>query len=395
MARQADIDVFSPYNVMDALHVSYGRKKNEKIPCPVCRKKTFFMNMENGLGHCFRASCDFKANHTGYYAASMGIDLEEAREQMYNYMGVPFQKKGSAGKPNIPTESRRERKAATFEKEAEIVSINIRDKVNREIVSSHGLIDRHVNDMIKRGLTKEEVASLGYASFGYHDEAALSHSYKDKGLELRGVPGFFLNDDGFYQLRQLKKGILVPFKDSQNRIQGFQLRKNNEDLKTWMENGEKKKENKCNWLSSTGLKEGTHIPAYCHYACDFVYDFCMDRVVPVIKNNTITVTEGGMKGDIAHVLSGRSIIALPGVNALDEFKKELPFLKEMGVTKIVDAFDMDFVTNENVAKQRQRLKELIEESGFEYVLETWDVTAENHSDLKGIDDYYAYYVRGV
>ena len=102
-----------------------------------------------------------------------------------------------------------------------------------------------------------------------------------------------------------------------------------------------------------------------------------------------------MKGDIVHLLTGMSVLALPGVNSLKEFEKELPFLKELGVETIEDAFDMDYLSNENVQKARKTLKEVIKKYGFTYKLVTWETKAENHADLKGLDDYYAYHLRNV
>lgn len=396
--RKADIDVFTPYNVFDALHVRYdGNKKNERVQCPRCGKFTFYMDMVKGVGHCMRGSCDLRVNHTGYYAETMGTDLEGAREEMYRYMGVPFKRKGSKSVTSSPASSikKRERKVVVFDEGHELLPIEKRDLVNREIIKSHPFIDRHKKDMAKRGLTEEEIEKLDYCSYGYSDEIALGIKYQEKGLELKGVPGFHTDDDGNLCLRILKKGILIPFKDSEGRVQGFQLRKNNEELKEWIEKGEKKKELKCNWLSSTGLKDGTKIPAYCHYACDFVYNLHMDRIIPVIKNNKITVTEGGMKADIVHILTGMSLIAIAGVTCLNEFEKELPFLKEIGVETIADGLDMDYLTNKDVAKQREKIKQMIESNGFNYELVEWEVKAENHEDLKGLDDYYAYHLRGV
>ena len=34
MARKLDIEVYTPADVFDALHVRYGNKKNEKVFCP-------------------------------------------------------------------------------------------------------------------------------------------------------------------------------------------------------------------------------------------------------------------------------------------------------------------------------------------------------------------------
>ena len=57
--------------------------------------------------------------------------------------------------------------------------------------------------------------------------------------------------------------------------------------------------------------------------------------------------------------------------------------------------DMDYLENPNVQKQRKALQDLIEKYGFEYEMLTWETKAENHKELKGLDDYYAYHLRNV
>lgn len=385
-----DDSIFSASNVFDALGIRYdGSKRNVCVICPKCGKSDFYMDLSKNFGHCYRASCDFKANQTSYYATARGISNADARKEMRAYMGVSFDERKKIS-------SKRKIKQIDYGKEAPIADIDVRDQVNREIIKMHPFIARHVNDMKKRGLTDEEIKKLHYCSFGYQDETKLAESFLSKGLQLKGVPGFYKNDAGMMQLRELKKGILIPFRSSENKIQGFQLRKNNESLKTWVENGEIVKEKKCNWLSSNGLNEGTKIPSYCHYACDFIYDFLDDKVYPVIKNHSITITEGGMKGDIIHILSGESVVAVAGVNSLAEMKKDFSLWKRLGVQKVVDTFDMDYLTNKNVMKSRKKMKELLEKAGFQYEMRTWDVSVPgNHPELKGFDDYLVYHMRNI
>lgn len=53
------------------------------------------------------------------------------------------------------------------------------------------------------------------------------------------------------------------------------------------------------------------------------------------------VTEGPLKGDLAHALSGRTFLCVPGVN---QSLNLLPVLKEMknqGTTFVYEAYDMD------------------------------------------------------
>ena len=97
-----------------------------------------------------------------------------------------------------------------------------------------------------------------------------------------------------------------------------------------------------------------------------------------------------MKADLAHNITGRAYIAVPGVNALPQLEAELKKLRRIGVRRIVNAYDMDYLTNEYVAKAIGKTEEMIRDEGFEYNRMTWDT---RNGVLKGIDDYCAYYYR--
>lgn len=51
--------------------------------------------------------------------------------------------------------------------------------------------------------------------------------------------------------------------------------------------------------------------------------------------------EGPVKTDVIHTLTGMTVLAVPGVNALTQLQKALEVLREEGVRKIKPAFDMD------------------------------------------------------
>ena len=73
-------------------------------------------------------------------------------------------------------------------------------------------------------------------------------------------------------------------------------------------------------------------------------------------SNAIYVTEGALKWQIAHFLSGKPFVATAGVNQ----QKELEILfqrlqRESQCKMIIDAFDMDDHTNEHVRRGHQNL----------------------------------------
>ena len=73
-------------------------------------------------------------------------------------------------------------------------------------------------------------------------------------------------------------------------------------------------------------------------------------------SNAIYVTEGALKWQIAHFLSGKPFVATAGVNQ----QKELEILfqrlqRESQCKMIIDAFDMDDDTNEHVRRGHQNL----------------------------------------
>ena len=55
-----------------------------------------------------------------------------------------------------------------------------------------------------------------------------------------------------------------------------------------------------------------------------------------------------MKADVIHTLTGDTVLAVPGVNALTQLEKALEVLRAQGVEEIKTAFDMDMATNEHV-----------------------------------------------
>ena len=97
----------------------------------------------------------------------------------------------------------------------------------------------------------------------------------------------------------------------------------------------------------------------------------------------VFITEGGLKGSVAHSLTGYTFACLPGVNSIGELRGILGMLKANGTEVVVEAFDTDKHTNEKVGAAAKALKVLIEEFEFNHLSADWA-----DKSLKGIDDYY-------
>ena len=333
-----------------------------KYPCPKCNGKYSF-EANDVFGHCF--SCDSNMNYQSYYAEWRGITLKAAKEEILSATGHQVV---------LPQETN---------DDVPISNITVRHQAYSSLLSKLRLSDAHTKNLLNRGLSKEDIVRLGYKTFPTvaSKRFELTKQIIHEGLSVKGVPGFYVEKDGKPTFVYRKRGIMVPYRDFNNLIQGFQVRKDDELLKI-DEDGDK--ENKYDWLSSKGRNKdgrtgGCGPRAYIHFACNFYYDFAAGVEKPFLAE-TIFITEGAMKADIIHALSGKPVIAVAGVNSLTELPKVLKQLKG-SVKRIVNCYDMDYLTNKHVAKACEKLQKMIEKEGFTFERLTWD------EKCKGYDDY--------
>lgn len=124
---------------------------------------------------------------------------------------------------------------------------------------------------------------------------------------------------------------------------------------------------KFRWVSSVGKKDGTRAEGWTHMAGP--------------PQETILLTEGPMKADVIHFLTGQTVLAVPGVNSLTQLKPVLSYLREQGTQQVMTAFDMDYMTNPHVQNGYYSLAALLSEMGFQYGTYLWNPA------YKGLDDY--------
>lgn len=390
---------FTIDDVLRLLNINHREEKSIRITCPFCMQGKINRNlgiaMDTEKFHCYSCGVSGRGG-TQFYAYHQNLTTKEAYKEIMTQLGLSTD-------TNEPIKIR-ERKI--YEKEinveAEIASDIVLNSTYRTLLDELHLSKRDEEDLYDRGFTKAEILTLGYKSYPSGDRTKIVEEYFNipkkllmKNCTLQGVPGFYTTKNkNVWTMCWRKSGILVPYISYENRIVGFQLRKHDEELDCNVDTGER--ENKYSWISSADKNNGCRVSTSVHYSCDFEWSDKTLSFSPIIQNGVMGFTEGAMKGDLYHCITGRPVMSVPGCGILGGVKKEFERLKEeKGVHTIAVIYDMDYLTNPNVEKDMNKLKDIIKEAGLKYIRPTWNTMIGDESLLKGVDDYYAYKQRGI
>nr|WP_325204308.1 hypothetical protein [uncultured Oscillibacter sp.] len=219
------------------------------------------------------------------------------------------------------------------------------------------LLGRHRENLLGRGLSMERIHQNQYRSMPETDRSRrlLAALLRACGHELLGLPGFRT----YYGEWTLSgpKGFLIPVRNRDGLIQGLKIRLDDADSPS----------RKYRWLSSRGLQEGTRSYSWIH-------------VTGNTSSKRAFITEGPLKGDTASFLANDALfVCIGGVNAIHGLKDTLT---DLGVREVVEAMDMDQMTNENVRKAVLEMRREVQSiPGIKYSKYTWNPA------YKGVDDY--------
>ena len=217
------------------------------------------------------------------------------------------------------------------------------------------------------------------------------------GCVLKGVPGFYQTEDEAWSIYFTAKnsGILIPILSIEGRIQGFQIRLDHvTDSKKYI------------WLSSSNYQMGVSSGSPIH-------------VVGDLNAETVYVTEGALKGTIAHYLSGDTFICAPGVNQYRSLQPVLESLSRRNLKLVYEAYDMDKKMRTDCNGHHKKCGECLDAGRYDYcpfkrkkreIIQNgcrnlykicqnlsipaqrmlWDIdeNGEWRGELKGIDDFY-------
>lgn len=218
------------------------------------------------------------------------------------------------------------------------------DQTYSQMLSMLTLSRKHQEDLQKRGLTLEQIAAQRYRSVPLFGIKKLVERLADKGCTLRGVPGFYQGEDGAWSIHFTAKnsGILIPILSIKGLIQGFQIRL---DFVT--------DSRKYIWLSSANYQMGVSSGSPVH-------------VIGNLDAETMYVTEGALKGTIAHYLSGDTFLCAPGVNQYRSIHPVLERLSRRNLKLVYEAYDMDKKMQVNCNGHHKKCGECLEAGIHDY-----------------------------
>ena len=301
---------------------------------------------------------------------------------------------------------------------ANMTSIEERDKTYRAFLSCLTLSDEHRENFRKRGLSDEQIDELGVKSIPSCGVVSIPAALKGEGFTLKGVPLFGMRD-GQWRLGLVKgkTGCYVPYYDREGRIQQLQIRY---DIDITPEMTEKEvkeqKNNRYRWATSGFLYNG----------CSATNIVFWGRAEKFKNEEVVYITEGGIKASVASYLSNLWFVGTTSASTTDAFAEIIDWCKENHKIP-VDAYDMDGkilpgetviperafkmnkksypaaivkemeagsnrilvqnksgkyrVVNGNVKRSLERFHEIAQDKGVQFYTWYWD------PEYKGIDDY--------
>ena len=347
------MEMFHITDVISVLGLPYPAlgQTSYYVPCPCCddgRSHSKHLNI-NIKKEVFRGPrCNVSGGIFDLYALYKGVPRNQVYRELVEKLGTPT----SAARPKITT-PRNIPQAAWCE--CPITDAESRHATYSALLEKLSLSNDHKQNLMRRGLSENDIVRLGYKTTPVVGMASIAKQLQSDGYYLAGVPGFYRTDSDTWTFVTEKRGILIPVRNTDGRIQGLQIRRDDAQKR------------KFRWFSSTDMKDGCKAEGWTHL---------VGKITP-----QVILTEGPMKADVINALSGLTVLAVPGVNALTHLRLTLEKLREKGVRKIQTAFDMDFCTNIHVRNGLDSLLRLLDEMGFRYGTYVWDPT------YKGLDDY--------
>lgn len=363
--------------------------KDFYINCPICDKganqKKLNVNDSKGVWRCNK--CGSHGNALTLHSMLTGLNTKEAyKDLMKKYNGLDSDKKleilnNIDGDPNRQINK--------------VAPLLMRDLSYKTLLNSLNLSENHRQNLIDRGLNDDMIKKFGYKSYPavgfkfYANEAVLKTGIINALNECKKyeklsdnihyqIPGFYGYGSDVKMVKR-KNCFFVPVRDIDGNIMRMQIRYDN-----LPDNATQKQKDAFHrygsWASSE-KDDGVSVTGTgnVHFVGFPEGDTKSDDYK---TPDTVYLTEGALKADIAHYLSGWAFISLMGVNSQGMLPDALNYLKKHGTKCINICFDMDYREKEAVAQALESAMSKIKEAGLNFVMIKWD---ENLG--KGIDDF--------
>lgn len=321
------------------------RRKEVEASCPFCGdhgpgKYHLSLNTDTDQYRC--NLCGTHGNSVSLYARIKGICNKEAYLELAHESKVyPL--------PQSPSPQTQERQPCSLEQ---------RHAVYSDMLAHLTLLPKHGENLLERGLSEERIRRNEYRSMPETERGRrlLADLLRSHGHDLHGIPGFRT----YYGDWTLSgpNGFLIPVRNKEGLIQGLKIRLNDAQQAN----------RKYRWLSSRNLPSGTRSYSWVH-------------VTGNTQSKRAFLTEGPLKGDVASFLAQDALfICIGGVNALNGLNDTV---RELGVREVVEAMDMDQMTNPNVRKAILTMRKEVQKiPGIRYVQKMPTIKAAKSAQTK-------------
>lgn len=296
------------------LHIRHKNAVSLDADCPFCgdRRGKLNLNLKKNVFKCNR--CGESGGMLALYGKIYGLDNQTACREIKDALGRNEQT------PDYEIKRREikpvsEPDTITLEQ----ASDEIKHRTYTILLEQLTLTQTHRDGLLKRGFSLQQIEKNGYKSTPVFGFRKIAQRLSEMGCVLEGVPGFYEEKSGEWSIHFTAKssGFLVPVRNIDGFIVGMQIRLDHPyDGRKYM------------WLSSINYHKGTSSGSPTHLAGEQ-------------GAGTVFITEGPLKGDLAHALSGKTFGCVPGANQYANLPAFLSEMKEYGTAFIYEAYDMD------------------------------------------------------
>lgn len=355
-----------PFGIMDVaelLHIRIRRPSGRGYyaDCPFCGDK-------RGKLHLNTEFDGWKCNYCGEHGGILdlyGKLNKVGRSEAYREICDALQNGIVSYDYSSPSDMESVKKV----EQSSIADAETLDKTFKALLEMLTLSKEHREHLrIKRGLTDEQIERFGYKSTPpFYKGRPLAERLIAKGCTVEGVPGFYQKAGHWtVNFSTITAGILIPVRDIDHRIHGFQIRL---DVPLKDKDDDPDDEGtKYIWFSSAGKPMGTSSGSPVHFVGD-----------PYAR--VVYVTEGALKADVSHTLMNRTFAAIAGANNTASLEELFALLTENGTQTIIEAADMDKFRNEQIYSGASKVSRMAKSLGMECRPLTWN------PNYKGVDDW--------
>lgn len=278
------------------------------IPCPVCldekpKNKLMHIDLEKNVFRCPRCESSGSPVHFyglikyGYTKEYINGDKTIKDKLFYELSG------GSTDLTGVAYEQKE-----FVKKDVPPAPLVERDRTYNGLIDKLKLSDAHYNNLVKRGLRERDIFENRYVSTPKLGFTKYPAELRKEACDLLGVPGFYKKGE-IWTLHKTQSGFFIPARDLTNDfskrlglIQGMQIR-----FDTVSESDTRYK-----WFSTKDMESGCAAETYAHFVG--------------YPEQTVILTEGPLKGDIIYRFLQIPVIAIPGVNCLNNLR---PLLEKL------------------------------------------------------------------